>query len=134
MRARDTGPASLLIVKKGQKPTPQSTFANAPRDGPGNENFGAPEFCANKYATIAPSYLRGFMKARIDARRLLAFVVVLVTTMIFSAYFSISSLRALRDRFNSAVDKTAAKMKLGGKHYQVGYVFEPERQRARGIL
>jgi hypothetical protein len=73
------------------------------------------------------------MKARIDARRLLAFVVVLVTTMIFSAYFSISSLRALRDRFNSAVDKTAAKMKLGGKHYQVGYVFEPERQRARGI-
>src|SRR5712691_10720191 len=45
----------------------------------------------------------------------MAFVGVLVLTMVFSGYSSISSIRGLRDRFDVAVEKTARKMELGGK-------------------
>jgi methyl-accepting chemotaxis protein len=48
-------------------------------------------------------------------RGFVAFIAVLVLTMFASAYASISSIRALRERFDIAVDKTARKLELGGR-------------------
>src|SRR3954463_4758674 len=45
----------------------------------------------------------------------MAFAVVLVSTMLFSGYSSVSSIRAFRDRLDITVEKTARKMELGGK-------------------
>jgi methyl-accepting chemotaxis protein len=53
--------------------------------------------------------------AVIGARGTMAFAAVLVSTLLFSCYWSISSIRGSRDRFDVAVEKTARKMALGGK-------------------
>ena len=52
--------------------------------------------------------------ARLGAHLLIAFCIVLATT-VFSAYFSISVIIGLRDRFDSVVDKTARKQELVGR-------------------
>jgi methyl-accepting chemotaxis protein/methyl-accepting chemotaxis protein-1 (serine sensor receptor) len=54
-------------------------------------------------------------KAVIGAKGTMAFAAVLVSTMLFSGYWSISSIRGLSDRFDIAVEKTARKMELGGR-------------------
>src|SRR6266567_2744393 len=51
----------------------------------------------------------------IGAKATTVFAAALISTMIFSAYSSISSIRGMRDRFDTAVGKTARKMELGGK-------------------
>jgi methyl-accepting chemotaxis protein len=50
----------------------------------------------------------------VGAKALMTFAVILVLTMLFSAYSAISSIRGFRQRFDTAVSKTARKMELGG--------------------
>jgi methyl-accepting chemotaxis protein len=54
-------------------------------------------------------------KALTGAKGTMAFAMLLGSIMLFSGYSSISSIRALRDRFDIAVEKTARKIELGGK-------------------
>ena len=51
----------------------------------------------------------------IGAKGLVAFVAVLVLTMVLLGYSSVSSIRNSKARFDIAVDKTARKMMLGGR-------------------